>query len=107
MQSSASRPSAYAAAFSREAAQRRATLDVADRIELEDLVADLSTNGEELDKEPGLEAFFDRPPLLSTTRSKRVEIEYVVDHGPRIIRVISLRRGGETSDASLNEAGHG
>ena len=49
LQSAASRPKAYAIAFSRDATEQRAALSVSDRIELEDIVADLSIDGVRLE----------------------------------------------------------
>jgi hypothetical protein len=107
LQSAAFRPNAYTIAFDREAVQQRAKLGGADRIELEDLVAELSTNGAPLEPQaqpvPGTEGV----TLLGETESKRVEIEYVIDHASRSIRITAVRHGGEASQAPLNGAGHG
>jgi hypothetical protein len=106
LQSAAFRPNAYAIAFNRDAAEQRATLDVADRVELEDLVAELSTNGAQLETQaeaiPGTKG----ATLRGTTESKHVEVKYVIDHASRGIRVIAVRHGGEASHASLNGASH-
>jgi hypothetical protein len=106
LQSAAFRPNAYAIAFSREAAGERAALGVEDRVELEDLVAELSTKGEPLESQaqpvPGTEGM----TLLAATKSQRVEIEYVIEHASRGIRVTAVRPGAETSDAPLNGASH-
>jgi hypothetical protein len=104
LQSATFRPNAYAVAFDREAAQQRSTLGVADRVELEDLVAELSTNGAQLEAQTQPEASPGR--LLRTTKSKGVEIEVVIDRASRGIRVIAVRHRGEASAASLNGAGH-
>jgi hypothetical protein len=107
LQSAAFRPNAYAIAFSREAAGERATLSVEDRVELEDLVAELSTRGEPLESQaqpvPGTEGV----TLLGVTKSKRVEIEYVIEHASRSIRITAVRRGEQTAQDSLNGADHG
>jgi hypothetical protein len=104
LQSAASRPNTYAIGFSRDAARQRATLGVADRVELEDLVADLSTEGAQLeakaDTGPGTEA----ATVRGTTASKNVEIEYVIDRKSRRVRIITVRHGGEASQASPNGA---
>lgn len=103
LQSATFRPNAYAVAFNREAAQQRSTLGVADRVELEDLVADLSTEGAQArtasDTGPGR--------LLRTTKNNGVEIEAVIDQPSRCIRVIAVRQAGKASAASLDGAGHG
>jgi hypothetical protein len=102
LQSAAFRPNAYAVAFNRDTAEQRATLDVADRVELEDLVAELSTNGAQPEAHAQSEANPDR--FLGTTKSKGVEIEYVINHASRGIRVMAVRHGRL---ASLNGAGRG
>jgi hypothetical protein len=107
LQSAAFRPNAYAIVFSREAAGERATLGVEDRVELEDLVAELSTGGEPLESRaqpvPGTEGV----TLLGATKSKRVEIEYVIEHASRSIRITAVRQGEQTAQDSLNGADHG
>jgi hypothetical protein len=104
LQSAAFRPDAYAIAFDRNAAEQRATLGVADRVELEDLVADLSTEGSQLeakaDAVPGTKA----ATVRGRTESKHVEIEYVIDQASRRIQVVAVRQGGEASQASPNGA---
>jgi hypothetical protein len=104
LQSAAFRPDAYAIAFDRNAAEQRATLGVADRVELEDLVADLSTEGSQLeakaDAVPGTKAV-----TVRGTESKNVEIEYVVDQASRRIQVVAVRHGGDASQASPKGAG--
>jgi hypothetical protein len=104
LQSATSRSNAYAIAFDRNAAEQRATLRVGDRVELEDLVADLSTESAQreaqADPNPGTTA----ATLRATTESKQVEIEYVIDHASQRIQVIAVRHGGDTSGAALNGA---
>jgi hypothetical protein len=104
LQSATFRPNAYAVAFNREAALERSTLGVADRVELEDLVAELSTDGAQLQAQTQPEASPGR--LLRTTKSKGVEIEVVIDRASRGIRVTAVRHAGEASAASLNGAGN-
>lgn len=106
LQSSAIRATAYAIGFSPEAARQRAALGVADRLELEDLVAELSTNSALLESRAHAIPDTKGATLLGMTKSKRVEIEYVINHAPRSIRVIAVRHGAEASDASLNGASH-
>jgi len=103
LQSVAFRPTGYAIAFDRHAAEQRATLSVADRVELEDLVAQLSTDGAQLESQAGPVA----GALSGATKSKRVEIDYVIDHASRSIRIIALRHGVDSSSpASLNGSSH-
>ena len=106
LQSAASRPNAYAVAFSREAVQQRATLSTADRVGLEDLVAELSTNGAQFASQAQAIPGTDGPTFLGASKSKRVEIEYVIDRASRGIRVISVRPGAEASPAVLSGTGH-
>lgn len=91
MQSAAFRSDAYAIAFDRNAAEQRASLGVAERVELEDLVADLSTEGSQreakADAAPGSKAV----TVRGTTESKNVEIEYVIDQASRRIQVVAVR----------------
>jgi uncharacterized membrane protein YciS (DUF1049 family) len=105
LQSAAFRSDAYAIAFDRNAAEQRASLGVAERVELEDLVADLSTEGSQLEAKadvvPGTKAV----TVRGTTESKSVEIEYVIDQASRRIQVVAVRHGGEASRASPNGAG--
>lgn len=82
----------YAVAFDRDAAEQRATLGVADRVELGDLVAELSTEGEQLESREAIPSV-KGATLRGTTKSKRVEIEYVIDHRSRTIRVVAVHGG--------------
>ena len=97
LESVTSRPTGYAIAFDGDAAER-ATLDVADRIELGDLVAQLSIDGSQLEPQEGMGR--------NKTESKRVEIDYVIDSASRSIRVTAVRRVREVSDASVSGASH-
>jgi hypothetical protein len=98
LQSVTSRPTGYAIGFDRIAAEQRATLDVADRVELEDLVEKLSTDGTQVKPQVGTGQ--------GRTKSNRVEIDYVIDNASHAIRVIAVRHVGEVSHASANGAGH-
>jgi len=88
-----SRPTGYAIAFDRDAAEQRATLDLADRIELADLAAQLSIAGIKLEAREG---------TRRKIKGSRVEIDYVIDDASRSIRVIAVRRVKEVSDASVD-----
>jgi hypothetical protein len=98
LESVASRPTGYAIAFDGDAAEQRATLDVADRIELGDLVAQLSIAGMQPERRQGMQR--------DKTESKRVEIDYVIDNASRSIRVIAVRRVREVSDVSTSGGSH-
>jgi hypothetical protein len=92
LQSVAVRPSGYAIKFDRDAADERATLGVADRVELEDLVAQLSTGGAQFESQPGAVTGAEGATLRGMTKSQRVEIEYLIDQTswPRRCRSQSL-----------------
>jgi hypothetical protein len=105
LQSVAVRPSGYAITFDRDAAEERATLGVADRVELEDLVAQLSTEGAQFESQAGAVAGAEGATLRGMTKSQRVEIEYVIDQASHGIRITAVRHGGGGSHSSPN--GHG
>jgi len=98
LESVTSRPTGYAIAFDRDAAEQRATLDIADRIELGDLVAQLSTDGTQFEPQEGMKR--------DKTKSNRVEIDYVIDDAFHSIRIIAVRRVPEVSHASVNGGSH-
>jgi hypothetical protein len=94
LQSIAVRPSGYAITFDRYAAEERATLGAADRVELEDLVAQLSTEGAQIEAQAGAVHGAEGGTLRGMTKSQRVEIVYVIDQASRGIRIIAVRHGG-------------
>jgi hypothetical protein len=98
LESVSSRPTGYAIAFDRDAAEQRTALDVADRIELADLVAQLSIAGTQLKPQEGMQP--------NKTKGNRVEIDYVVDNAARSIHVIAVRRVREVSHASVDGGSH-
>jgi hypothetical protein len=106
LQSVALRPTGYAIAFDRDAADQRAKLGVADRVELEDLVAQLSTDGAQLELQAGAVVGTKDGPFRNATKSKRVEIEYVIDHASHRIRIIAVRHGGDGSHAPVKGVSH-
>jgi hypothetical protein len=96
LESVSSRPTGYAIAFDRDAIEQRAMLDVADRIELADLVAQLSIAGMKLEPREGMQR----------DKGNRVEIDYVIDNASRSIRVVAVRCVGDVSDAAGSGASH-
>jgi hypothetical protein len=92
LQSVDSSSSGYAIAFADEAAQQRAALDVADRLELEDLLARLSTEGAPVEPPAGSPAHPLGAASRSTSESGRIEIDYLVgeSRGIRVTAVKSL-----------------
>lgn len=107
LESAASQSSAYAIEFERGAAEQRASLPGLDRLELEDLVADLSTEGALRGAQPSTTSSAEAPKIQCTTESRQVEIEYVVDHEARRIRVVTVKGGGTPSPATAIGAGNG
>jgi hypothetical protein len=82
-------------------------LDIPDRIELEDLVAQLSIDGP--DKLKSQAGAVGSPEGAITrrdeTKSKRVEIEFVIDRASRGIHIIAVRHQ-DPSPGSLKGASH-
>lgn len=97
LQSVAVRPSGYAITFDRDAAEERAALGVADRVEVEDLVAQLSTEGAQFESQAGAVAGAEGGTLRVMTKSQRVEIGYVIDQASHGIRITAVRRTKETA----------
>jgi hypothetical protein len=99
-------PSGYGVAFDPAAAEQRRMLDVPDRVEFEDEVAQLSIDGPDKDKsDAGAVAPLDGPSRRGETKSKHVEFEYVVDRASRGIRIIAVRRQ-DHSNGSLKGPSH-
>jgi hypothetical protein len=84
LQSDAFRPNAYAVTFHRDAAEQKAALSLDDRLELEDLVAQLSTGGAELESSPDVGAGETRRTM---TENKRLAVAYSVDRAARSISI--------------------
>jgi hypothetical protein len=97
LQSVAVRPSGYAITFDRDAAKERARLGVADRVELEDLVAQLSTEGAQFEPQAGAVAGAEGGTLRVMTESQRVEVVYAIDQASHGIRITAVRSGGSHS----------
>ena len=106
LQSVAFRRNGYAIAFDRDAAERRATLSIADRVELEDLVAQLSTEGAQLGSQAEAVAGAKDATLRIATKSSRVEIEYAIDQASRAIRITDVRHREDGSDSPLTGGSH-
>jgi hypothetical protein len=106
LQSIGSHPTGYSITFDPGAAEHRASLDVADRIELEDIVAQLSAGTMEStpQTESGLQA--QGPPLRATSASERVEVQYAVDGESRSIRITAVDRIGNSADRVGTGANH-
>jgi hypothetical protein len=92
LQSDAFRPNAYAVTFHRDAAEQKAALSLADRLELEDLVAQLSTGGAKLGSSSDAS---DGETRRTTTQSKRLAVAYCVDHAARSICINEIRLEGQ------------
>lgn len=92
LQSDAFRPNAYAVTFHRDAAEQKAALSLDDRLELEDLVAQLSTGGAELDSSPDVGASEMRRTM---TENKRIAVVYSVDRAARSISINEVKLEAE------------
>jgi len=98
-------PGGYGVTFDRAAAEQRRMLDVADRAEFEDAVAQLSIEGpDKLKSEAGAAPPPEGASRRGETKSKRVEFEYVVDRASHGIRIIAVRR--QITPLSLKGASH-
>jgi len=104
LQSVGARPTGYAITFDPDAAKDRATLDVADRVELEDLVAQLSTEGAQVESQAGAVAGAKGAPLRGMTKSQRVEMVYVIDQASHSIRITAVRHAGGGSQNGHSHA---
>jgi hypothetical protein len=105
LQSIGSHSKEYPVAFDRSAAEQRATLDSVDRIELEDLVEKLGADATELETQAGAGAGV-AAALRAATKSKRVQIDYLIDHVSHRIRITAVRQGVSGSQTSPSGASH-
>jgi hypothetical protein len=106
LQSVSAAPSGYGVAFDPAAAEQRRMLDVPDRVELEDVVAQLSIEGpDKLKSDAGAAVPPEGAIRRGETNSKRVEFEYVVDRASHGIRIVAVRRQ-DHSNSSLQGASH-
>ena len=102
LESVASRDSGYAISYGSAAAQQRATLPAADRLELEDLVAQLSTEGAPVEPQPGANQ---EAATRRTAGNRHVEVEYSVDEASRRLHIVAVAPTGGP-DRSLTGARH-
>jgi hypothetical protein len=96
----------YAVVFHRDAVEQRASLSIEDRVELEDLVEQLSAHPAELEAQAAATAGAEDATLRGTIKSKRVEIEYVIDQASRRIRINAVQQGGVSARTSPKGASH-
>jgi hypothetical protein len=101
VQSIGNRASGYAIICEDKAAEQRAGLDLTERLELEDLLAELSTaSGHAGPREaPSAGGAASR----ATAKGEHLELEYVVDEKSRIVRLTGVRR--VTGNAHRTAAG--
>jgi hypothetical protein len=108
LQSVAARPSGYAVRFDPSAAEQRTTLAIAARIELEDLVAQISTGGPNLEARAGSVIRRDGATFRARSSSGGIEIECVLDESSRSVRVTAVTKTGVTAaPVPPTETGHG
>jgi hypothetical protein len=93
-QSIACQSNEYAIAFGPAAVEQREMLGTADRIELEDLIEQLGADAAELESQASSAA------LQATTKSKRVEIDYLIDQASHRINITAVRVSGSPASAS-------
>jgi hypothetical protein len=105
LQGAAFRENTYAITFEPNAAEQRAALGRKERLELEDLVADLSTEGAQGEAQANVLPDTETPTFRRATENKQCEIDYVVDHASRRIQVVAVRPG--PGAASPNGGGNG
>jgi hypothetical protein len=106
LQSATLRDNTYAITFERGAAEQRSALSFGERLELEDLVADLSAEGAQGEAQATAIPDAETTKFRRASEHKRVEIDYVVDHTSRRIQVVAVRPGDGASGASPNGAGN-
>jgi hypothetical protein len=106
LQSATLRESTYAITFDPNAAEQRTALGRADRLELEDLVADLSAEGVKGETQATAVPGADATKFRRASENKHVEIDYVVDYLARRIQVVAVRPG-EGTGPSTDGAGNG
>jgi hypothetical protein len=89
----------YPVAFDRDAVEQRASLSIADRIELADLIEQLSKEAAELESQAGAVAGAKDATLRGATKSGRVEIDYVIDRTSPRIRINAVRQGSSATSS--------
>jgi len=92
----------YAVEFDGDAVKQRAMLELADRVELEDLVEQFDAKTAELDSQA--EAGAGVTPLRAATETKRVEIDYLIDRVLHRIRVTAVRQGAPATTSGASHA---
>lgn len=102
LQSADDRSSGCAIAFDADAARQRSALPAPDRIELEDLLAQLGTREDLLTAAAGERA---DGRSTATTESGRVAIEYGVDRAARAIRIKAVKPAAQAASSAGAAAG--
>jgi hypothetical protein len=95
----------YAIAFDRSAVEGRATLGIADRVELEDLVEQLSAEAAELEPQAPAGAGANTA-LRAATKTKRVKVDYLIDQASKYIRITAVRQAEAGSTTPESGADH-
>jgi hypothetical protein len=107
LQSVASRPGGYAVSFEPGAAARKTALDIAARIELEDMVEQISTGGADFDARAGIVFWRDGAAFRARSSGGRIEIECVLDEAARSVRVTAVTQAAAGAAPLPREAGDG
>jgi hypothetical protein len=97
LESMAFRANAYAVTFEPDATAARAALDIADRLELEDLVAELSTEGRLLSDQSTGGA---TGALQCRTGNNRIVVDCLVDRERQSIRIVGVRHDNVATRAA-------
>jgi hypothetical protein len=105
LSSAASQSRGYAITFEDRAVGQRAALAVTDRIELEDLLAQLSTTGHPPEA-PAVSPASGDINARSKTESKRVEIEYVINDESLGIRITAVNSVADHAGHATARANH-
>ncbi len=105
MQSIDSPSKEYAIAFDRRTVEGRATLGIADRVELENLLEQLSAETAKLEPQAPAGAGAGAT-LRAASKRKRVEIDYLIDQASQSIRITAVRQAEAGSTTPEKGADH-
>ncbi len=102
LQGASSQSSGYAITFDDKATVQRTGLDMKDRLELDDLLARLSSASQPAGTQAQDGAF-----SRCTTESKRVEVEYTIDQASRGIHITAVKRTADEAVRAMGGASDG
>lgn len=105
VQSIGNRASGCAITFENKAAEQRAGLDLTERLELEDLLAELSTASGHAVPHQAVSAG-GGAASRATAKGEHLELEYAVDQASRIVRITAVRRISNKASHAAAGASH-